>query len=302
MMPIHRYLDRLIYLFRVRLIRFKNKLWGQTWWLRSKFISHSYRQQARIFLDGNQNKIIFITGSGRSGTQLLSDLLDSTGSARVFHEPNFWEDVGTMDALRRDTELSVRYWEDFRGPEVYRRWAEKPDIPFYCEVNGTIRYQIPAIKKIFPSSKILMVARDGRGVVRSIMGWPQFYGPGSKGAYALSPLPNDPYLAKWPQMSRFEKICWSWNDTHEFLMRLIPDNNRLQLEHLTSDYDYFTKRFSKYIGIEISYDGWLGIVSKKSRNATKEYAFPKWEDWSEEQKKSFIRICSQTMSKLGYII
>lgn len=246
--------------------------------------------------------MIFITGSGRSGTQLLSDLLNSTGSAKVFHEPNFWEDVGTMDSLRKDAELSVRYWEDFRSLEVYRRWTEKPKTHFYCEVNGTIRYQVPAIKKIYPNSKMLMVARDGRGVVRSVMGWSQFYGPGSKGEHALSPLPNDRYFAEWSQMSRFEKICWSWNDTHEFLMRQIPDDHRLQLERLTSDFDYFTERFSKYIGIEIPYDGWVAIVSKKSRNATKEYAFPEWEGWSEEQKKGFIRICGQTMSKLGYVI
>lgn len=287
---------------RGQLIRVKRKLWGKAWRLRSRFRSPSAREQARKYLKENQYKLVFITGSGRSGTQLLSDLLDSTGSARVLHEPNFWEDVGTMDALRRDTELAVRYWEDFRGPEVYRRWAEKPEIPFYCEINGTIRYQIPAIKRIFPGAKLLMVARDGRGVVRSVMGWPQFYGPGSRGAYALAPLSNDPYFARWPKMSRFEKICWSWNDTHELLMRAIPENNRLKLELLTSDYGYFVERFSKYIGIEISHEEWLRSVSKKSRNATKVYAFPEWDEWSEWQKKAFVRICGQTMSKLGYII
>ena len=282
--------------------RFIKILWGQVWWLRSKFMSRSLKQQAQIFLNENQANMILITGTGRSGTQLLSDMLASTGSARVFHEPNFWEDVGTMDFLRRDSNLSMQYWKDFRGVEVYRRWMEEPHLPFYCEVNGTIRYQIPAIKEIYPSSKLLMVVRDGRGVVRSVMGWPQFYGPGSKGAFALSPLPEDPYWSEWSRMSRFEKVCWSWNDTHEFLMRQIPEGRWLRLELLTTDFDYFTERLSKYIDIEISYETWNAAVSKRSRNATREYGFPEWKDWSGEQKDAFVRICGETMSKLGYAI
>ena len=137
------------------------------------------RNQARAFLNENQDKMIFVMGTGRSGTQLLSDLLDSAGTAKVFHEPNFWEDVSTMDILRRNPELAVQYWKEFRSLEVYRRWMEKPVAQMYGEVNGTIRYQAPAIKQIFPNAKMLMVVRDGRGVVRSVMGWPQFYGPGS---------------------------------------------------------------------------------------------------------------------------
>lgn len=286
----------------MRLNQIKNELWGQAWWLRSKFVSKSVRNQARAFLDENQDKMIFVMGSGRSGTQLISDLLDSTGMAKVFHEPNFWEDVSTMDTLRKDAAIAVRYWQEFRILEVYRRWMEKPEAQIYGEVNGTIRYQAPAIKKIFPNSKMLLVVRDGRAVVRSVMGWPQFYGPKSKGAYALSPLTDDPYLDEWPRMSRFEKICWSWNDTHEFLMRYISPIHWLQLERLTSDYDYFTEHFSRYINIEMPYDHWFARVSKKSRNSTKVYGFPEWKEWSGTQRKGFIRICGGTMSKLGYLI
>jgi len=270
--------------------------------MRSRFIPQSIREQARTFLDENQNEMIFVMGSGRSGTQLLSDLLDSAGTAKVFHEPNFWEDVGTMDTLRRNPELAVQYWKEFRSLEVYLRWMAKPETQKYGEINGTIRYQAPAIKQVFPNAKMLMVVRDGRGVVRSVMGWPQFYGPGSKGAYALAPLPDDPYFDEWSKMTRFEKLCWSLNDTNTFLMRHIEENRWLQLERLTSDYEYFTESFSKYVGIEIPYDCWHTRVSEKSKNATKTYGFPEWQDWSKGQKKAFVRICGEAMEKLGYAI
>ncbi len=107
-----------------RRARFKqraNILWGQAWWLRSHLVSQSIKDHAHTFLSENQNEMVFIMASGRSGTQLLSDLLDSSGKAKVFHEPNFWEDVGTMDTFRRNTELAERYWKDFRSLEVYKR-------------------------------------------------------------------------------------------------------------------------------------------------------------------------------------
>ena len=287
---------------RLRLDRHKNELWGRAWWLRSRFISKAFKSQARAFLNEHQDKMVFVMGSGRSGTQLLSDLLDSAGTATVFHEPNFREDVSTLDTLRRNPELAVQYWQEFRSMEVYRRWMEKPVAQIYGEVNGTIRYQAPAIKQVFPKAKMLLVVRDGRGFVRSVMGWPQFYGPESTGAYALTPLPDDPYLDEWSHMSRFEKICWSLNDTNIFLMRHIEKNRWLQLERLTSDYDYFTEFFAHYVDIEIPYDFWHARVNVKSKNATQDYKFPAWQDWSEEQKKVFVRICGETMSKLGYAI
>ena len=259
-------------------------------------------EQACDYLSNNQEQMIFIMGSGRSGTQLLSDLLDSTGKAKIFHEPNFEEDVGSMDLLRRNVDLALQYWEEFRSLEVYRRWVEKPKTKMYGEVNGTIRYQTPAIKKLFPHSKMLMVVRDARGIVRSVMGWRQFYGPNSKGAYALSPLSGDPYLKDWSQMSRFEKICWSLNDTNMFLMSHIPENCWLQLERLVSDYAYFKERFSDYLGIDIPFETWSEKVGKKSKNATVEYGFPEWEDWTSEQKNQFTIICGHAMALLGYEI
>lgn len=276
--------------------------WGRAWRLRSKFIPRSQVLEAEAYLQQHQEAMIFVLGSGRSGTQLISDLLDRSGKAAVFHEPNFFEDVGTMDALRRDEALAERYWKDFRNVAVYRRWMSEPAATYYGEVNGTIRYQAPAIKGLYPKAKMFLMVRDGRGVVRSVMGWHQFYSPGSKGAYALEPLPDDPFYDDWPHMSRFERLCWSWRDTNEFLLRWIPESHRLRLEDMTSDYEYFVTHFSSHVGLDPSFDEWQERVSRRSRNASQEYHFPAWPEWTGEQQQSFVRICGSTMAKLGYAI
>jgi len=255
---------------------------------------------AHEFLNENQSKLLFVMGTGRSGTQLLSDLLRSAGPAAVFHEPNFREDVGTMDLLRRDLEMARRYWRTFRGVEVYRRWMAEPQAAFYAEVNGTIRYQAEVIRELYPRAKMLLIVRDGRGVVRSVMGWQQFYGPRSRGAYAIAPLPGDPYHDLWSSMGRFEKICWSWMDSNERLMRCIPEGYWCRLEAIATDYDYFSERFIQPTNLDIDRILWRTRMAQRSRNATRQYAFPAWEEWSTDQMHSFERICGDTMRKLGY--
>ncbi len=276
--------------------------WGRAWPLRSRFIPRSVVSEAEAYLRRRQEEMIFVLGSGRSGTQLISELLDQSGEAKVFHEPNFLEDVGTMDALRRDESLAERYWREFRNVAVYHRWLAAPEGACYGEVNGTIRYQAPVIRRLYPGAGMFLMVRDGRGVVRSVMGWSRFYGKGARGAYALEPLPDDPFHDEWPHMSRFERLCWSWRDTNEFLMQWIPESHRLRLEDITSDYDYFVSHFSRHVGIRIPYEKWRERVGRRSRNATQSYQFPAWPEWSEEQRRSFVRICGPTMTKLGYVI
>lgn len=274
--------------------------WALAWRMRGRCTTATLRREANRYLADNQERLLFVLGNGRSGTQLISRLLDASGGAMVYHEPNFDEDVETMDALRRDIHLADAYWREFRAVEVYRRWLARGTERFYGEVNGTLRYQTPAIKRLFPQAHMWLLTRDGRGVVRSIMGWPHFYGDDSRGAYALAPLPGDPYFAEWDRMSRFERVCWSWRDGNEVVMRSVPERDWIQLERLTSDYDYFHAHIVARTGLEVSRERWLEATSRRSQNASPSYAFPAWDDWTQEQRDSFARICGDTMTRLGY--
>ena len=278
-------------------------LWyGRQWQKRCRFETASCREEAHRFLNEHANEMFFVLGSGRSGTQLVSNLLQASGDARVFHEPNFNEDVGTMEEFRATPSLAVNYWQLFRSVEVFRRWSEANSARLYGEVNGTIRYQANAIKQLYPDAKLFLLARDGRGFVRSVMGWPQFYSPTSKGAYALSPLSGDPYRDRWNHMTRFEKVCWSWMETNDSLSRMIPESRHLQLELIASDYSYCMDRLLSPLGITLSQADWQNCVSAKSANASTSYGFPAWGEWTADDKAIFRDICKDTMDRLGYKI
>jgi len=276
--------------------------WGKQWKFRSALISQETKLKAKSFFDQRQSKLFFILGTGRSGTQLFSSLFSHADHCLAFHEPNFMEDVGTMEEFRQKPKKCARYWERFRQYEIYKRWSAAPEALFYGEINGTIRYHAKAIIKTLPKAKLFLVTRDGRGVVRSVMGWPQFYGPESRGAYALPPLPNDPFQDKWDRMTRFEKICWSWQEANEFIMDSVPEDQRIQLERISTDFEYFSEKLARPIGLSISHDVWREVVSKKSDNASKYYDFPAWDDWTPEQQEIFKQICGKTMSRLGHHI
>lgn len=292
-------------LFR-RWRREKKLLYGYTWRLRSVGRGVTSNKAAQ-YLTEHQRGLVFITGSGRSGTQLVWELLKKTGRVTVHHEPNFSEDVATMDLLRRDSKKAKKYWRYFRNREVYKRWIQDPE-NLYAEVNGTIRYQLPAIRELYPQAYSILLVRDGRDVIRSIMGLPQFYNRASRGAFALGPLSGDKYLARWGNMSRFEKVCWSWMETNQFLMQWIPENRIIKLETIVSDWSYFDQFLSRELKISMGYEQWRSVVMRLSRNATKSkdsrglYRFSAWEGWTEWEKSKFKEICGSTMEKLGYTI
>ncbi len=274
--------------------------WRKQWKLRSYFVPGEVRRKSGQFLHEHASNMFFILGTGRSGTQLITELLSLNTDVSVFHEPNFGEDVGTMDSLRRGNQLALDYWRRFRNFEVYSRWISTPNARLYGEVNGTIRYQTPAIHELYPDAKLFLISRNGQGVVRSVMGWPQFYASTSTGAYNIEPLEGDPYFERWKDMTRFEKVCWSWMDTNEFLMLHIPTDQWLQLEMLASNYNYCKELLLEPLGINLSYENWQSHFSKKSKNATRTYAFPAWDEWTGDQRKIFESMCGDTMAKLGY--
>lgn len=273
---------------------------AKIWRLRSriKYRSKDYRQASSRFLLENQRDMFFVLGTGRSGTQLISDLLDAAGNTLVCHEPNFTEDVGLMPDLRTNEALVRDYWEDFRSLEVYSRWMSSGKKK-YGEVNGTLRYHAAYLSERYPEAPIFLLSRDPRGTIRSVMPWP-FYLPDSKGAYNLQPLERDPWKEKWDTLSRFEKMCWVVADTYRYLLSVIPESRRLRLEDIVSDYSVVSSKFFDVLGVDISEETWHEIVGKPSRNKSKSYDYPQHKDWNSDQKKIYQVMCGEIAEELGY--
>ena len=126
-----------------------------------------------------------ITGHGRSGTQWLARLLDKCDpSVYVHHEPLPKFDAARYARVYAGTLDAAEFLRQ-RQPQMEQIWQRHPD-DGYAEVNGCLRYCVPALREAFPDTPILALVRDGRYVVRSLLargcyrrpGYPSIEPPG----------------------------------------------------------------------------------------------------------------------------
>lgn len=245
-----------------------------------------------------QTRFVFVVGSGRSGTQFLSGLLNTDPHALVLHEPDFTSDVNEMPRMRRDPQRARAYVEGFRKYSIFSRVAEqKPAV--YGEVSGTIRYCIGDLERAIQGCQVLIIARDLRDIVRSVMARGH-YRNGAKGAWAMSPEPSEPYYKEWPNLSRFSKVCWGTRDAYETLFRQVPQAPIVQLEKAVSDWDYVRRALLEVTGFHVRFEDWRALAQTRSPNATRTYSVPHWTNWSHEEQEVFKTICGSTMVRLGY--
>lgn len=240
--------------------------------------------------------IFFILGFGRSGTAFMADLLNRAEAAYVFHEPVL-EDFYAHFRAHYDSKAAERYLQGFRKKEIcFRTRHLIPGI--YGEVNGNLRCHSNAIRIAFPKAVLLHLVRDGRDVVRSAM--PRrvmtIRNPLS---LMISPDHTDPWRASWPEMDRFARLCWYWREENRRLR--VNIGKTVQFEKILSSYEYFQDQVLEPCGLHLDKKVWEMAINIP-RNTTNKFSMPKWDQWTPEQKKTFMEICGEEMTQNGYQI
>lgn len=271
--------------------------------------------------DWSSLQVSFIISTGRTATKFLAKLL-STAFERMDarHEPSpDLFDIGTRFARSEATlEAACAELRDARlhiCGQVRRSGCDH-----YIEANNNLAYLITPLRRLFPDARIIHLVRDGRDFVRSAYSKTARPGAG-RGRPALvmseedhrrrlqaSDLPDDPYRSRWPQMSRFERICWYWQRKDGIIC-----------EALRSDELALTVKFEDVFNQSSAYQGFwdmvnfLGLrtrlsvtvdrvheVMGRKENATEEYLLPSWTDWSPEQARQFREIAGDYLESCGY--
>lgn len=263
-------------------------------------LDRSRHRDAISTLRARGDRFFLVHGAGWSGTQLVAALIDASAKAKVFHEPDFPDDVQVMPAIHRDADYSEVYWHRFRAARIMARWDASPQSELYGEVTGMIRHHAAVVARLFPEAQQFILTRHPSGFVRSLMGWTHFYSDTSRGAYNLAPLPGEAMNADWQHLTRFEKCCFAWHDTHDRLLRDIGADRHLRLEDIARDFTKFKDKLDRPLGLDLDEAEWHRVVSLPSPNATRRHVFPAFRDWTDEQQASLKAICGETMEALGY--
>lgn len=141
----------------------------------------------------------FIVGCSRSGTTLLSVLLDRHSKVAVTPETAFYDEIAPrMDLARGDVEGILGEWRRLpelgldvgavvarsgRDPTAGRLlevllalYAEKRAKPHCGEKTPQHLFHVPRIVADFPDARILCLVRDGRDVALSLAAMPWWSG------------------------------------------------------------------------------------------------------------------------------
>lgn len=240
-------------------------------------------------------RFFFITGMGRSGTTFLVNLLNNVQGTSVYHE--VYPDFDALIDAYYDPDEAYNYF-NYRRKKIIAARINKINCQIYGEVNSLLRYHVDVLSK-FNNVRLFHLVRDGRSVVQSIMNRTAFTSDDEKITGKIKPKKNDPYYKVWPEMSRFEKVCWYWADTCSFLLqKSLPT---VRFDDIIQSYEQFESQLLNPLQINFSYDLWQ-TERHKPKNVNQKYTFPGWEDWNNWHKDRFLKICGVVMSKLNYKI
>lgn len=239
-------------------------------------------------------KMFFGFSSIRGGTVFLSDMfMRELKNAHIEHEANV-DDYWTYHKVLQDDQYALDYIRNFKRKDIYYRCDHSIDL--YGEINPMIRIHCKAVKQVFPKAKLFHMVRDPRDVIRSIMA-KEILGPKDPLGILIKPRSGDPYFEQWPQMTRFEKLCWQWQNDNKMMRANIDHYTRF--EDMLSDYGYFKEKILDYLGLHIPQEIWERYVNKP-RNATRRHRLASWQEWDKDQLRTLERICGEEMAHYDY--
>lgn len=250
---------------------------------------------------------LFVLSTGRVGTTTLTHLLSLNPRVYATHEPEplFLEE--TKDAYQRprlSTPVANHFVTVFlscrRGRMIVSHWQNK----LYAECSNRLTYVAPVLANNFPRAKFVFLYRHPGEVVRSGMRR-NYYRGHLCDPYRITPLENDPYYSQWPHWDAFRKTCWYWRAVNSWSRDIANDLGservfRLSFEELIGDTEQVGRRLFEWLGMECPAPSSIQEIVQAKYNAQDSGNFPRYEEWTDEQKATMATIVEPLASQLGY--
>lgn len=161
----------------------------------------------------------FVVGHPRSGTQLLTDLLNAGGGRIAAHEALV--EASPAQAL---IGVATDYYEGRIGAAAVRGVLAKSVPPAAIAIDSSWKntWMLPVLLELHPDARVLHLARDPRANVVAC------HNLGYYGAIGFNPdypvysrwLQAMPVVARsdWPALSVFERNCAFWVESHRLIL------------------------------------------------------------------------------------
>jgi Sulfotransferase family len=257
---------------------------------------------------------IFIVGSPRSGTTALGHALNrhpdlwaskeayvlfrlfGNGRARGSWE-HHWE--RSNPSWLRTEEVERAEFLGFLGLGINAMYSSRSQGRRWVDPTPLNTLMIDDVAEMFPGAFFLHLVRDGRRVVRSMLGFRESI-EREKGPVPDSEMP--------PWTRDFEAACDSWANHVEIVLRFEAANPGRCLttrnEDLVVDPVAAMARVLDFLGAA-RHDGPANFLATQRINSSFEDESQQpseadWDDWTPEQRETFARVAGPTLVAAGY--
>jgi hypothetical protein len=283
--------------------------------------------------------IVIITSAGRTGTGFLgnrlSEIIEDSFSV---HEPDLYK-FSIKELLPKLRTFGFRhlFYDRYIKDHGVRQLSERNLLHeqinndavdeikrlrtnYYSKIeNGLIIEAYPAwfglieeLYEAFQNVKVVSIVRDPREWIRSVVNRDAYYGKRDLTSklwfQTLDPslINDEKYVDRWAKMSWIEKLAWRWTKVYSEVKAeqekgntdvyrfedLFQNGYSNELERLLEQITKWPDRSYKY---KIPRD-----FLKKKVNINFTYEYPRWNQWSDEEKKSVLEITGDLISFYDY--
>ena len=244
----------------------------------------------------------FVLSTGRNGTLLLNNLLQSAKNVFPIHQPSpelmrpsklAYENISTHAEIFREIFKSAR--------EEYLLQAARRQKVF-IETNNRITFFAPIIRDVFPNSVFIHLVRHPGDFVRSGIRRKWYSGEHDHDIGRIVPTSGE-MKKLWQELSLIEKIGWLWNETNQFIedfqkKKSPEDFMFVKAEELFSQ-PQITKNTFSFLKLDGFESKAVTKVLKKPANVQRKGHFPKYENWDNNDKERLRRFVPLA-EKYGY--
>ena len=205
--------------------------------------------------------------------------------------------------------------------QIMQQVANDCDVKWFGDIAYNYAPFVKVIPTVFPEAKLVVIVRDGRSFVRSVItnevpdptpvGWLDPERPMSQterfiALGRLRPVIGHDVYEHWSQFDLVQKNAWLWAETYRVIMDGLeswsPDQYLVaRFEELFADVDKGYDKIRRFIGLDhpIS-DVTHGLLHTRI-NHRETRILPHFDDWSNVQKDGFWEQATPMMKRLGYL-
>ena len=217
-------------------------------------------------------KRVFIVGAHQSGKSTLVKLLRLNGINAIDENPGTYKSILALGKL---------YYYGLCHDVTNELKLEVPDNGM---ISANVAYFpfITKLSEIYKHSKFIFLHKNGIDQMSQWLSAKVFTPRDIYGPFRLNP-PKE-------CQSRFEKLCWYWNEINQIMLRDLNDVDHISISYSDLISGKKIHDIASYLRVTIE-----NIPDFSEHLKPKEYP-----DWTESQMNTFTDMCGDAMGRLNY--